>query len=422
MSEAFVPRRLLFLFFMLGALQACQGSTRALAPGKTLRTSGDSPASESPYVPLDEIKEGTIIDLPTGIELDGVRLMEHLAAARIIYVGEVHDNLEDHRVQLAVLKALEERFPGRIAVGMEMFSRTSQEKLDEWIAGQLDEKAFLRLWYRDWGMDEQIYHDLLSYIHEQKIPLIGLNASKEMVRIISEKGIAGLNESEKKGLPEIDRSDPYYRKALRALFEGHGPGTDEFERFFDTMLLWDETMAQSASQYLLSPAGRDRKLIVFTGGFHVAFGFGVPRRSFRRLREPYRILLPYSKAPAPDTATGPALGLQMEAEVPDIPLYYADFVWAVPYRVAASAHVRLGVRVEPGPKGVVITGVTPGSIAEQGGLRTGDRVIAFDGAPIQDPFDLTYAVQKKIPGEEGSLTLLRDGKEFRVQVRFRAPQ
>jgi uncharacterized iron-regulated protein len=373
---------------------------------------------ESPYVPLDQIREGAIVHVPTGIEVDQARLMDDLAGARVVYVGEVHDSVEDHRVQLSILKRLLERFPGRVSVGMEMFRRPSQDKLDAWIRGELSDKAFLKLWYEEWGMDEKGYHELLTYIRRQKIPLIALNASEEMVRAVSEKGFEGLSESEKKSLPDIDQSDPYYRRALETLFKGHGAGTEDFKVFYDTMLLWDETMAESISRYLASPAGKDRRMVVFAGGFHFAYGFGVPRRTYRRLGEPYRVVIPHSKMPA-EMSEYAMMNPRIEIEAPEIPLYYANYVWAVPYKILSTSHVRLGVQIEPAKNGVRIVAVVPGSVADQAGVKKGDVVTRFEGELMEEPFDLTYAVQQKQPGEKGRLSLLRENQAMEIEVTFR---
>jgi uncharacterized iron-regulated protein len=375
---------------------------------------------ESPYLPLDRIREGAIVHIPTGVAVDQTKLMEDLASARVIYVGEVHDSAEDHRVQFSILKGLVERFPGKVSVGMEMFRHTSQKELDAWVRGELPDKAFLKVWYRDWGMDEAVYHDLLDYIRSQRIPLIGLNASDDLVRAVSQKGFEGLTAEEKERLPEIDRSDLYHRLALRVLFKGHGVGAENFEGFYDTMLLWDETMAESLARYLATPEGKDRKLVAFAGGFHFAYGFGVPRRTFRRVAEPYRIVMPHSKEPPSDRDDPQSGRPRIEGEIPDLPLPYADFVWGVSYTIATGSRVRLGVQIEPDEKGVRITGVFPGSVADAAGLKRGDIVLRFDGAPVGEPFDLTYAVQQKNPGDKGTLALLREGAPFDVEVTFRA--
>lgn len=399
--------------FISLALFACATPSPSAPP-----SSPKTPAVESPYLPLDQMREGSIVHIPTGVEVDQSSLIDDLANARVIYVGEVHDNMEDHRVQLFVLKKLTERFPGGIAVGVEMFQRTAQKELDAWIRGERSEKEFQKMWYQNWGMDKRFYDELFSFIREKKISLIALNAPDDWVRTVSEKGMDGLAASGEEALPEIDRSDPYHRKALEAVFSGHGTGAEDFQAFYDTMLLWDETMADTIAHYLKSPAGRDKKIVVFAGGFHLSYGFGIPRRVFRRLPQPFRILMPHSKEPSPDALPHPEMSPTLDVESPDIPLYYADYVWAVPYKTLTRRGVRLGVQIKTDDRGVKIIGVIPDSVADVAGLKKGDIVTRFDGNSMVETFDLSYAVRQKNPGETGTLSFLRGEQTLEIEVTF----
>jgi uncharacterized iron-regulated protein len=422
----------IFLSFALG----CAGPTRSKEPPKaasnphstrpasskvaapaTNTPSDDSLAAESPYIEIDKIEEGKIIHVPTGVAISKEQLIDFLTPARIIYVGEVHDNLEDHRVQLEILKEMNNRFQGKVAVGMEMFRRPAQSKLDEWMNGNLSDKDFRKLWIENWGMEMGYYQELLNFIKENKISLIALNASQEWEVKVGMKGINGLSPEEQKALPQIDRTDPYHRQALQAIFKGHGPmGRQDgggFSSFYDTMLLWDETMAESVARYLSSPEGADKKMVVFAGGFHVGYGFGIPRRAFRRLPEPYRIVIPNTQD-VPE-----AKRFQVELKLPDFPLHLADFVWGVGYREVETKKVRLGVQIEPFQSGVRITEVSPNSAAEAAGIQQGDIVVSFDGEEMHEPFDLTYAVGQKSPGDRVKMKLLRDGKVIETEAEMK---
>jgi uncharacterized iron-regulated protein len=390
-------------------------ATGAYAEPAAAATPASQPApenalsSESPYKNIDQIPEGKIIHVPTGVEVSKERLIDLLAPARVIYVGEVHDSLEDHRVQLAILKGLSERFPGKVMVGMEMFRRPSQPELDRWVEGKLDGKDFLKLWYENWGVDEGYYKELLSFIRENKIPLIALNASQEMEAKIGMKGVAGLSPQDQKQLPEIDRNDPYHRQALQAIFKGHGPGAEGFDKFYDTMLLWDETMAESVAKALSSPEGADKKMVVFAGGFHVGYGFGIPRRAFRRVPEPYQIVIPHTK-------DFPEEKKMMNVEAPDLPLTLSNYVWAVGYRVLENKKVRLGIQIEPFQAGIRVSDVSPNSAAADAGIQPGDIIVSFDGETMENPFDLTYAVQQKAPGDRVKLKIIREGKGVETEA------
>lgn len=372
--------------------------------------------SGSPYVKMDRIQIGTIAHLPTGVEISKDRLIDLLAAARVIYVGEVHDNLEEHRVQLEILKALWERNPGGVAVGMEMFRRQAQPQLNQWVGGQLDEKSFLRMWYDNWRMDIAYYREILEFIRANRIPLIGLNTPHKLEMRVGMKGIEGLSSEERNTLPEIDRDDPYHRLAVEAIFKGHSPsgrGNSGFESFYDTMLLWDETMAESIARYLTSPEGRDKKMVVFAGGFHVNYGFGIPRRAFRRFQVPFQIVIPYSlEIPAEKR-------FQTEITSPDIPLPLSDFIWRVGYAEPAKKRVSLGIQIETFQSGIRVIGVSPDSPAAEAGIKEGDIVISLDGEILREPFDLTYAVRQKSPGDRVKLKIVRGGQTIEIEAVMR---
>lgn len=369
--------------------------------------------SESPYRELDTLKEGTILHLPTGIEVTKEQMFRVLSGARIVYVGETHTNIKDHQVELEVLKGLSERFPGQVAVGMEMFQRPSQKQLDRWSRGELDEKAFMEEWLTNWDQSYNYYRDILRYIRDHKIPLVALNAREGLVRTVMEKGTEGLSDDLKKELPKMDRTDLYHRSSLESVFGGHAHGKEGFERFYQTMLIWDETMAQSAADYLSSSEGKTKKMVVFTGGFHVNYGFGVPRRVFRRLPEPYAIVMPYT-AEIPDNRKK----LLMDVKPVSIPLYLADFIWAVGYADLEDQIVHLGVQIEGTEKGVSVRRVMPDSTASKAGIREGDIIRSFDGQSILKPFDLTHLMSFKKAGDRAALQILRGDQTIDLEATF----
>lgn len=364
---------------------------------------------ESPYQSIEQIEPGKIIHLRTGLAVSEDHFIDLLSPARIVYVGETHDSIEDHRVQLKVLKGLLARFPGKIAVGMEMFRRPSQPLLDQWANGGLDEKAFLKRWYQDWGSDFEYYKELVTFIKKENVPVIALKPSHEMEVKVGMKGVAGLSENDQKKLPEIDRGDPYHREALQAIFKGHGPGSERFDAFYDTMLLWDESMAENVVRFLNSPEGADKKMVVFAGGFHVGYGFGIPRRAFRRLPLPYRIVIPYSK-------DFPEEKQMLNVNAPDLPLALADFVWGVSYQDLEEKKVRLGIFMEPFQAGIRVTEVFPDSAAALAGIERGDLIASFDGETITQPFDLIFLLQQKKPGEKVLIRVIRDGTSIETEA------
>jgi S1-C subfamily serine protease len=66
--------------------------------------------------------------------------------------------------------------------------------------------------------------------------------------------------------------------------------------------------------------------------------------------------------------------------------------------------------------------VRSGSPADKAGLRRGDVLISFGGAPIANTQDFTYQLRKRQPGDTVQVIVLRDGKEVTAEVTLVARQ
>jgi serine protease Do len=65
-------------------------------------------------------------------------------------------------------------------------------------------------------------------------------------------------------------------------------------------------------------------------------------------------------------------------------------------------------------RGALVAEVVPGSPAAAAGIRAGDLILAFEGAPIQAPRDLTRRVGGTPPGTRVTLEIARDGSSRKV--------
>ncbi len=77
---------------------------------------------------------------------------------------------------------------------------------------------------------------------------------------------------------------------------------------------------------------------------------------------------------------------------------------------------RLGLRLNQPDVAPIIGKVVPGSVAEAGGLRPGDRVVSIDGGEIQVWEDVVRAVRRR-PGEIVRLGIVRGGDQVEVRLR-----
>ena len=374
---------------------------------------------QNPYPLPTPPKVGDIVHLPTGTLVSLPQMLDMAGDARVVYVGETHDNPASHRLELQTLQGLEQRHPGKVALGMEMFSRAQQPALDRWVAGKLDEKSFLKesRWFDNWKMDFGYYRDLLLFARERHIPIVALNADKALVQAVRSKPLAELSLQEQAQLPAFDQTDPYQRGMAEGIFSGHSHGQMHVEDFLRSQTLWDETMAESAARYLVSPGGQDRHLLVIAGGNHVSYGFGIPRRVFRRI--------PTSYLTIGGQEISVASGLKpqmMEVELPAFPMVAYHFLAYLSYEELPKEGVLLGVMFEPAPagRGLLVKEVVPGSTAERAGVKQGDLLLFLDGEALSDAFDLIYPLKRKHPGERSLLLLERQGAPMKLELVFQA--
>jgi len=219
------------------------------------------------------------------------RMIEELRGTRIVFAGENHDQRQDHKAQLAVIKGLLQSGTP-LAIGLEMFTADSQEKLDLWSIGKLSEIDFIKLYYRDWGMPWPLYRDIFLYARKHRIPMIALNVPHAISRKVARSGFASLTPEERKRLPEgiTCNIDPVYRSFVRKAYSLHSGGSDRsFENFCEAQMLWNKGMGWYLQKYLAGNPGRT--VVVLTGTGH-AMKRAIPEEVFQGGKFSYKVILP----------------------------------------------------------------------------------------------------------------------------------
>lgn len=286
-------------------MQACRpahassGAVRCIAvlSALLLMGAGCAVARRPPETDMDlkndEIETAIVRTDPVkAVPMTFDEMIDDLAGARIVYLGEQHRRVAHHRIQLRIIKALHERHPD-LKVGMEMFSRPYQPVLDEWSAGTLTREDFLKRshWYANWKYDYELYASILRYIRENRIPLVALNIPFHIPPKIAVGGIETLLPDDRKYLPrEIETGDPDHRAYIEEIYKVHRPmlrGRDDFEDFYMAQNVWEDIMAESIARNL-----GDGPMVAIAGNGHIVRRFGVPARAFVRTGEPYRTVLP----------------------------------------------------------------------------------------------------------------------------------
>jgi uncharacterized iron-regulated protein len=220
---------------------------------------------------------------------DRRRLLQKIGTANVIYLGETHDSLADHKAQLGIVKALQEQKP-RMAIALEMFQKPYQSAIDGYLNDTLSEADLLEQtqYKKRWGFDWEFYAPILRFAKAKRIPVLALNTPTEITRKVARSGLESLSADDFQWIPprsEIDLSNASYRKRILETYESFHQGkgnSDGFERFFQAQVLWDETMAGAIAQYWLKHP--DRQIVVLVGQGHILFGDGIPSRVARRIK------------------------------------------------------------------------------------------------------------------------------------------
>ncbi|MUL38860.1 ChaN family lipoprotein [Gloeocapsopsis dulcis] len=216
-------------------------------------------------------------------------VLPHLEKANVVYLGETHDNPQDHQMQLDIIQSLHKRQP-KVAIALEMFQRPYQQFLDQYIAEKITEQELLEKteYKQRWDFPWEYYAPILRYARVNKLPVLALNTPSEITRQVAREGLASLTRQQRQLIPpltEIRTDNVEYRQLILSAFEqhqqaGHGYGTD-IENFFLAQVLWDETMAEKIAQF--HQANPRYQVIVLAGQGHIIYGYGIPSRVARRL-------------------------------------------------------------------------------------------------------------------------------------------
>ena len=363
--------------------------------------------SRKPGVPhggAKNFRPGDIIDTHTGKTVSFAQLMQALSDTKIVYVGEIHTSTEDHRIQQQVAEGLYAQ-NHNLALALEMFPKTAQPVLDRYSRGQLAEKTFLQEvnWKGVWGYPFALYRGILEWARDRQLKLVGLNIPPRIANKIAKGGLAALSPAERSQVaPHIDFDNPQHRQYLEQQLKHHPKAEiKDFQTFYEAQLAWEETMAQTLAQ-TLPTLGHNGQILVLIGMGHVSHRFGVPQRTWRRTRQPYKIILPMpvnflDDMIAPQTA---------------------DYIWVTP-KFMPVHHGGLGIVIRrlPAERGLQITDVIPGSPAAKAGVRKNDIILAVNGEPVKTLADLHHAAAR----EKGLHRLRLQRGEEQVSVTLEMP-
>ena len=83
-----------------------------------------------------------------------------------------------------------------------------------------------------------------------------------------------------------------------------------------------------------------------------------------------------------------------------------------------SNRAMLGITTDMDDKGAEVVTVNKESAAQKAGLKKGDIITRIGDKKIEDAEDVTNAVRSRKPGDQVSITILRDGKEQQLTAKL----
>jgi uncharacterized iron-regulated protein len=170
-----------------------------------------------------------------------------------------------------------------------MFRSDSQTALDRWVAGKIGFMEFMAVYRANWQWWEQ-YSGIFNYARENRIPMIGLNLSRQIVAKVARNGFDSLTSAETATLPVVRCIvDDAYRAFIRRALGKHELKGTAFENFCEAQLLWDTVMAGNLYDYLSRHPGKT--VVVLTGNGH-AWKYGMPEQLRKKGEKNFRVILP----------------------------------------------------------------------------------------------------------------------------------
>lgn len=204
---------------------------------------------------------GHIIDLASGQAISPEQLVQRLAGAPRVLVGEKHDNPDHHALQLWLLRALQgQRVQGSLL--LEMLQPEQQPLVDKVQGQPLPADLPKALAWQE-GWDWQLYGPIVRGTLQQRVPLLAANLSPGEMRQAYRQP-ASLT-GERSNAPAVKAA------LLEQVRAGHCGMLPESQ--LPAMLAVQQQRDRRMAERLLSAP---QPALLFAGAYHVRKDLGIP--------------------------------------------------------------------------------------------------------------------------------------------------
>lgn len=227
------------------------------------------------------------VDLVTAEEATDTAVLDDLATAGAIFVGETHTIPRHHDVQLWLLQELFARGVP-LVLCLEQLEAADQPAIDRFNRREIDLATLAR--ETDWPNKWRNYADyaaLCRFAQQHRIPIRGINAPADVIRAVYRGGgVAALAPDQRASLPpELPLDAPDYERLLALQLAVHAAVDDERLRpMIEAQLARDETMAVNivAARRVTTAGAPPPTAFVILGAGHMRYGLGTPAAVRRR--------------------------------------------------------------------------------------------------------------------------------------------
>lgn len=358
-----------------------------------------------------EVASDELYSVETGKPIPFAKMIQEMKGSQLIHVGETHNSLAMHDLQLKIIQALYEQ-DRALAIGLEMFPATCQDVLTKWSLGFMSEDEFIReaQWYVNWNFNFAYYRKIFLFAKENRIPVYALNAPKEIITKIRMQGWDALRDEEKALVPKPDLTHPEHRQLIRTIFESadlphqmKGAGLDMmFEGLYRAQSAWDHVMAAKA----LEGARKERKkMVVLAGSGHLIYNLGINLRAYQQSQMPFKTVISvFVEKGKPSVQVARSLG---------------DYLFGVHEEARPEfPSVGLSFKKFKGIDNLVIDVKPMDGVALGRDFEKGDIVLSVDGKAYTDINELRTTLARFKWDEEVKFRLLRAAQEKDVVLKF----
>jgi len=251
------------LALLAGALTGCQTaspSDRGMAPIDTLADDG----FDATRLPVHRGDASGPVDFDV--------LVDELARADIVLVGEVHNHERGLDFIATLFETLAQREPD-LALSMEFYERDHQVHVDDYLKGITGRDAFAKATDRTESNNPIGHQRMVETARALDRRIIASNAPRRYTTLARTDGYDALESlaGEQRRLFAVPPRLPTgayaerFNEAMGAMAR-HG-GAEMIESFLRAQALWDETMAASVSR----AAARGADVYHVAGHFHADF-------------------------------------------------------------------------------------------------------------------------------------------------------